>query len=162
MEPLTTGALMLVFVGSKFVDWSISKAFDAAYDKAKQVLAKKSPETAEALVVAAEQAALPTAEREDIGAAVLIAQVEKVAQTDPEVKDAVEELGNQANVSAQDNPALAKVIQELIETIKAQKSNSKNPAKIAETIGINNQNISGGEVYQTFGQGGITIDKRQI
>ncbi|MBE8989201.1 hypothetical protein [Nostoc sp. LEGE 12450] len=157
MEPLTAGTLMLAFVGSKLIDWSIGKAFDAAYDTAKQVLAKKSPETAEALAAAAEQASLPAAERKNIGVAVLVDKVEKVAQADPEIKDAVEALGNQAYASAQDNPALAKAIQELTQTIKAQKPPSQNPAKIAETIGINEQNISGGEVVQHFGSGNIQI-----
>ncbi|HIK04713.1 MAG TPA: hypothetical protein IGS40_08360 [Trichormus sp. M33_DOE_039] len=130
MDLITLGAIALGFLGSKFADWSINKAFDVAYDKAMQTLAAKSPETAEAF-------ALPPSEREDIGVALLVEQVEQAAQKDPEIKQAVEALGSQVTTAAQDHPELAKAIQELTATLKAQK-----PTTVENWRGIN---IKGGE-----------------
>lgn len=132
MEPITVGAIaLLALIGNKFVDWSTEKALDAIYDKAKQVIQDKSPATAAALETAAAQAALPPGEREDIGEAVLVEQVKKAAEADPEIKEAVEALGNQVNTAAQANPELAKAIAELTAAIKAQ-----NPTTFVNPQGI--------------------------
>jgi hypothetical protein len=138
MEPITVGAIaLLALIGNKFVDWSTEKALDVIYDKAKQVIKAKSPATAAALESAATQAALPPGEREDIGEAVLVEEVKKAAEADPEIKEAVEALGNQVNTAAQDNPELAKAIAELTAAIKAQ-----SPTTVENWQGIN---IKGGE-----------------
>jgi hypothetical protein len=68
-------------------------------------------------------------------------------------------LATDVDAAAKVNPELEKAINALTEAVKAQLSSRQNPAKIAETIGINKQDIHGGEVYQTFGEGGITIHK---
>ncbi|MBD2447988.1 hypothetical protein H6G76_12515 [Nostoc sp. FACHB-152] len=138
MEPITVGAIaLLALIGNKFVDWSTEKALDAIYDKAKEVIKAKSPATAAALETAAAQAALPPGEREDIGEAVLVEDVKKAAEADPEIKEAVEALGNQVNTAAQDNPELKKAIAELTAAIKAQ-----SPTTVENWQGIN---IKGGE-----------------
>ncbi|MFK0732398.1 MAG: hypothetical protein ACIWVG_14780 [Gloeotrichia echinulata HAB0833] len=103
MDAITAGAIaLLTLIGNKVIDWSTEKALDASLDKAKQVLQEKSPEIAA-------KAALPPAEREDIGEAVLIEEVKKAAAADPEIKEAVEALGNQVNQAAEANPELAKL-----------------------------------------------------
>lgn len=113
MEPLTAGAIALgLYIGGKFADWGIEKAFDAGLDYAKQKLQAKSPDTVATL------AALP-AGREDIGVAVL--EIEKAAQADPEIKAAVEALGNDVNQAAKTNPQLEKAIQDLTQMVQAQR-----------------------------------------
>ncbi|MDZ7958458.1 MAG: hypothetical protein RMY34_11375 [Aulosira sp. DedQUE10] len=138
MEPITVGAIaLLTLIGNKIIDWSTEKALDAGLDKAKQVIKAKSPDTAAALETAAAQAALPPGEREDIGEAVLVEQVKKAAEADPEIKEAVDALGNQVTTAAQANPELAKAIAELTAAIKAQ-----SPTTVENWQGIN---IKGGE-----------------
>lgn len=138
MDPITAGAIaLLTLIGNKVIDWSTEKALDASLDKAKQVLQEKSPEIAA-------QAALPPAEREDIGEAVLIEEVKKAAAADPEIKEAVEALGNQVNQAAEANPELKKAIAELTAAIKAQ-----SPTKKADTIGIETQKNRNSRVYNT-------------
>ncbi|WYM01362.1 MAG: hypothetical protein HEQ19_19515 [Gloeotrichia echinulata CP02] len=139
MDPITAGAIFLLgFAGNTLAEWTLSKAFDVVYEKAKQVLQEKSPEIAA-------QAALPPAEREDIGEAVLIEEVKKAAAADPEIKEAVEALGNQVNQAAEANPELKKAIAELTAAIKAQ-----SPTKKADTIGIEKQeNRDNSRVYNT-------------
>ncbi|WYL95740.1 MAG: hypothetical protein HEQ35_19685 [Gloeotrichia echinulata IR180] len=130
MDPITAGAIaLLTLIGNKVIDWSTEKVLDASLDKAKQVLQEKSPEIAA-------QAALPPAEREDIGEAVLIEEVKKAAAADPEIKEAVEALGNQVNQAAEANPELKKAIAELTAAIKAQ-----SPTTVENWQGIN---IKGG------------------
>jgi hypothetical protein len=114
MEPLTAGAMALgLYLGGKFADWGIEKTFDAGLDYAKQKLQAKSPDTIATL------AALPAAGREDIGVAVL--EIEKAAQTDSEIKAAVEALGNDVNQAAKTNPQLEKAIQDLTQMVQAQR-----------------------------------------
>jgi hypothetical protein len=114
MEPLTAGAIALgLYLGGKFADWGIEKAFDAGLDYAKQKLQAKSPDTIATL------AALPAAGREDIGVAVL--EIEKAAQADPEIKAAVEALGNDVNQAAKTNPQLERAIQDLTQMVQAQR-----------------------------------------
>ncbi|MBN4001377.1 hypothetical protein [Nostoc sp. LPT] len=145
MEPIISGAIALLpLIGNKVVEWSTEKTLDAGLAKvkqliakAKQILAKKSPATAAALETAAAQAALPPGERKDIGEAVLVEQVKKAAEADPEIKEAVEALGNQVSTAAQANPELAKAIAELTAAIKAQ-----SPTIVENWQGIN---IKGGE-----------------
>lgn len=84
-------------------------------------------------------------------------KIESAAQTDPDLKAAIEALANDVAAAAKASPELAAAIQALTETVQAQRSTPQNPAKIAETIGINTQNIHGGQVYQSFGQGDINI-----
>nr|WP_322721696.1 hypothetical protein [Nostoc sp. ChiQUE02]MDZ8234803.1 hypothetical protein [Nostoc sp. ChiQUE02] len=166
MEPLTAGAIALVtLLLNKTLDKTseiiVAKAFEQA-GKVIKLLKHKSPDTAIAIEAAVETQALPPGQREDIGEAVLVETIESAAQTDPEIKAAVEALAIDLDAVIKVNPELAAAVVALTEAVKTQQSISQAPAKIAETIGINKQNISGGEVYQTFGQGNINIDKRQI
>jgi hypothetical protein len=161
MEPLTAGAIAFTtWVVGKIIDWSTDKTFDIASEKLMQLLMQKSPDTAKALTLAKENAALPSGQREDIGEAVLVEKIESAAKVDSEIKAAVEALANDAMAAAKENPQLAAEIQNLTKAVQANQLLSQNSAKLAETIGINTQNISGGEVYQTFGQGGISITKQ--
>ncbi|MBP5976396.1 hypothetical protein HW132_27625 [Brasilonema sp. CT11] len=144
MEPLTAGAIaLLLFLGNKLIDWGTEKAFDAAYDDIIQKLKSKSPDT----VVALEAAALPLGEREDIGVAVL--EVEKAAQAHPEIKAAVEALGNDVNQAAKTNPELEKAIKDLTATVQAQ-----HPGIINENWqGINFKNANPSISNNTFNFG---------
>lgn len=113
MDPITAGAIaLLTLLGNKLIDWSTEKALDKASEKVMQLLNEKSPSTARALEVVKEKAALPLAEREDFGEAVLVEEVKKVAQADPEIKAAVEALGNYTNEVAKENLELDKVLKE--------------------------------------------------
>lgn len=113
MELLTLGAGALIFIGGKFVEWGMTKVWDAAYDDIMDKMAAAAPETAAKF-------ALPPEERINMQAE-LIAEVEQVAQQHPEVKVAVEALGNDVNQAAKNNPELGKAIKELIETLKNQR-----------------------------------------
>ncbi|MEB3181727.1 MAG: hypothetical protein VKL59_22245 [Nostocaceae cyanobacterium] len=113
MEPLTLGVNFLVFLGGKLGEWAMEKAWDTAYDDIMAKMAAASPETASKL-------ALPPEERKDIGEAVLIEEVKQVAQKHPEVKAAVEALGNDVNQAAKTHPELEKAIKELTEALKNQ------------------------------------------
>src|ERR671932_453377 len=163
MDPLTAGAIALVTL---FLNKSVEKTGEILTEKlfeqggkVRKLLKRKSPETASELEAAAEQPALPRGQPEYIGQAVLVEKIESAAKADPEIREAVEALGNDVQEASKVNPELEKAIRDLTEAVQAQLSSSQNPAKIAETIGINKQDIHGGEVYQTFGQGGITIHK---
>jgi len=128
MEPLTLGAAFLIFIGGKFGEWAMEKGWDAAYDDIMAKMAAASRETAEKL-------ALPPEKRKDIGEAVLIEEVKQVAQKHPEVKAAVEALGNDVNQAAKTHPELEKAIKELTEALKNQPQN--HPAitnKVADSI----------------------------
>ena len=60
MEPLTAGAIAFTtWVMGKIIDWSTDKTFDIASEGLMQLLKQKSPDTAKALTVAKENAALP-------------------------------------------------------------------------------------------------------
>jgi uncharacterized protein YceH (UPF0502 family) len=164
MEPLTAGAIALVTLllnktFEKTGEIIVAKAFEQA-GKVIELLKHKSRDAADALEAAVENAALPPGQRENIGEAVLVEKIESAAKVDSEIKAAVEAFANDAMAAEKENPQLAAEIQKLAKAVQANQLSSQNPAKLAETIGINNQNISGGEVYQTFGQGGISITKQ--
>jgi hypothetical protein len=113
MEPLTAGAIALTaWLLNKVIDWSAEKALDRAAQKLMQLLKEKSPDTANAIDAVVERSALPQSEREDIGEAVLVEEVKKAAGADPEIKAAVEALGNDVNEAAKDNPELNKALEE--------------------------------------------------
>jgi uncharacterized membrane protein len=163
MEPLTAGAIALVTLASnKFIEKTgeilAEKVFEQG-GKVMKLLKRKSPETASELEAAAEHPALPPGQPEDFGEAVLVEKIESAAKADPEIREAVEALATDVDAAAKVNPELEKAIKELTEAVKAQNSSSQNPAKLAETIGIHQSTIQDGEVYQTFGEGGITIHK---
>lgn len=122
MEPLTAGAIALTaWVLNKVIDWSAEKALDKAASKVQQLLKEKSPDTANTIDAVASPSALPPSEREDIGEAVLVESVKKAAEADPEIKAAVEALGNDAELAAKENPQIAAVLQKLTETVQAQR-----------------------------------------
>lgn len=161
MEPITAGAIALLTLllnktFEKTGEIIVSKTFEQG-EKVLERLKGKSPDTAKALKAAAEPLALLAEQPLDYGEAVLVEKIESAAQTDPELKAALEDLANDVAAAAKVNPELAAAIQALTETVQAQRSTPQNPAKIAETIGINTQNIHGGQVYQSFGQGDINI-----
>ncbi|MHC5674648.1 hypothetical protein [Nostoc sp.] len=132
MEPLTAGAIAFTtWVVGKIIDWSTNKTFDIASEGLMQLLKQKSPDTAKALTVAKENAALPPGEREDIGEAVLVEKVKKAAATDPDIKAAVEALGNDINLAVTENPEVEKRLTTVIENwqginIKGGKPTIKN------------------------------------
>jgi hypothetical protein len=125
MEPLTAGAIALVTLASnKFVEKTgeifAEKAFEQG-GKVMKLLKRKSPETAGELEAAAENPALPPGQPEDIGEAVLVEKIESVAEADPEIRAAVEALGNDVQEAVKANSELEKAIKDLTETVKAQK-----------------------------------------
>jgi hypothetical protein len=141
MDRVTAGAIALAtLLLNKSVEKTgeilAEKAFEQG-GKVIELLKRKSPETAGELEAAAEQPALPPGQPEDFGEAVLVEKIESAAKADPEIRAAVEALGNDVQEAAKVNPELDKAIKELTEAVKAQNSSSQNPAKIAETIGIN-------------------------
>jgi hypothetical protein len=161
MEPITAGAIALLTL---ILDKTWDKTGDIIVDKIFQqgskvfeLLMHKDRDLSKRLAAAKENPALRSQQPEDYGEAVLIEDI-KSAAADPKIKAAIEELAVQVE-EAPKNSELEKAFTALAEVVRSQKQSSPNPAKIAETIGINNQNIHGGEVYQSFGQGGITIHK---
>lgn len=113
MEPLTAGAIAFTtWVLGKIIDWSTDKTLDIASEGLMQLLKKKLPDTAKAFTVAKEKAALPPGEREDIGEAILVEEVKKAAAIDPEIKAALEALGNNINEAARVNPELNQKLKE--------------------------------------------------
>ncbi|BDA73858.1 hypothetical protein CAL7716_080240 [Calothrix sp. PCC 7716] len=110
MEPLLTGTIaLLLFCGNKLIDWGIGKAYDAAFDK----LMEKSPDTAEQLT-------LPPGERENIGEAVLVRMVENTALQEPELKQALEALGEEVQAMASKKTELETAFNKLAQTVKTQ------------------------------------------
>ncbi len=125
MEPLTAGAIALATL---FLNKSVEKTGEILTEKlfeqggkVRKLLKRKSPETASELEAAAEQAALPPAEPEYIGEAVLVEKIESAAKADTEIREAVEALGHDVQQAAKVNPELEKAINDLAETVKAQK-----------------------------------------
>ncbi|MBD2341435.1 hypothetical protein H6G64_31285 [Calothrix sp. FACHB-156] len=116
MEPITTGTIVFItWLLGKIIDWSTDKTFDIASEHLMQLLKQKFPDTAETLTAAAERATLSLNEREDIGEAVLVEEVKKAAANDPEIKAAVEALGNDVNQVINENPELEKRFTTVIE-----------------------------------------------
>jgi transcription elongation GreA/GreB family factor len=64
---------------------------------------------------------LPPGQPEDFGEAVLVEKIESAAKADPEIRAAVEALGNDVQEAAKVNPELEKAIRDLTEVVKAQK-----------------------------------------
>ena len=127
MEPLTTGAIaLLFFFGEKLSYWCINKAYETAFYE----LMRTSPDTAKTLV-------LPPGERESIGEAVLVGMVENTAKNQPVLKQSLEALGKEVETKANQNQELAKEFNQLAYKVKIQ-----NPTIINENWqGIN---IKGG------------------
>lgn len=125
MEPLTAGAIALLTLllnktFEKTGEIIVARAFEQS-GKVIELLKYKSPDTVETLEAAAENAALPLGQREDIGEAVLIEKIESVAQKDPEIKAAVEALASDAQAAAKENLQLKGALQQLTETLKVQR-----------------------------------------
>lgn len=124
MDPLTAGAIALAtLLLNKSVEKTgeilAEKAFEQG-GKVMKLLKRKSPETADELEAAAEHPALLPGKPEDIGEAVLVEKIESAAKADPEIREAVEALGNDVDAAAKVNPELEKAIKELTEAVKAQ------------------------------------------
>jgi predicted O-linked N-acetylglucosamine transferase (SPINDLY family) len=149
MEPLTVGAIaFLTYFGNKLIDWGVGKAYDAAFA---EVMQKLAPETIATLQAGAQTLSLPDSNRENIGVAVLVSEVEKATQANPEFKAAVEALGTEA----QKNSQLENAVKELTEALKNQPQNTQNIGKVANTVekvGVANVNSTIGtqNITQTF------------
>lgn len=148
MDPLTVGAIaFLTYFGNKLIDWGVGKAYDVAFAEIMQKLAPEKVATLEAQA----QTLLAPADREDIGIAVLIDEVEKTARANPQFKAAVEALGTEA----QKHNELENAIRELTSKLKNQPQNTQNIGKVANTIeklGVANVNttIENQTINQTF------------
>lgn len=154
MEPLTTGAIALVTLllnktFEKTGEIIVNKAFEQC-SKVIEILKHKSPDTADALEAAEENAALPLGEREDIGEAVLIEKIKSAAHADPEIKAAVEALASHIEAAAQENPQLTAAIQALKEAVISQSPNIINE----NWQGINFKNANPTISNNTFKFGG--------
>ena len=147
MEPLTAGAIAFTtWVVGKIIDWSTDKTFDIASEGLMQLLKQKSPDTAKALTVAKENAALLPGEREDLGEAVLVEEVKKAAATDPEIKAALETLGNNINEAAKENPELNRRLKEKQSSHQNVTNNFEKVVNLAQgiepSINIQNQTVN--------------------
>src|ERR671933_143762 len=147
MEPLTAGAIALV---NLLLNKSVEKTGEILAEKTfeqggklMKLLMRKSPETAGELEAAAELPALSPGQPEDFGEAVLVEKIESAAKADPEIRAAVEALGNDAKEAAKVNPELEKAIKELTETVKAQGQSGISITNTAEKI---YGNIQGGSI----------------
>jgi uncharacterized membrane protein len=147
MEPLTAGAIALATL---FLNKSVEKTGEILTEKlfeqggkVRKLLKRKSPETASELEAAAEHPALPPGQPEDFGEAVLVEKIESAAKADPEIRAAVEALGNDVKEAAQVNPELEKAIKELTEAVKAQQQSGITITNTAEKI---YGNIQGGSI----------------
>ncbi len=125
MEPLTAGAIALATLllnktFEKTGELIVAKTFEQG-GKVIELLKRKSPETVGELEAAAENSALPPGQPEYIGEAVLVEKIESAAKADPEIRAAVEALGNDVQEAAKVNPELEKAVQDLTEAVKAQK-----------------------------------------
>jgi uncharacterized membrane protein len=125
MEPLTAGAIALATLllnktFEKTGELIVAKTFEQG-GKVIELLKRKSPETAGELEAALENPALPPGQPEDFGEAVLVEKIESAAKADPEIRAAVEALGNDVQEAAKVNPELEKAIRDLTEVVKAQK-----------------------------------------
>jgi uncharacterized membrane protein len=125
MDPLTAGAIALATL---LLNKSVQKTGEILAEKTfeqggklMKLLKRKSPETASELEAAAEDPALPPGQPEYIGEAVLVEKIESAAKADPEIRAAVEALGNDVKEAAKVNPELEKAVQDLTEAVKAQK-----------------------------------------
>jgi hypothetical protein len=140
MDPLTAGAIALATLllnksAEKAGEIITEKAFEQG-GKVMKLLKRKSPETASELEAAAENPALPPGQLEDIGEAVLVEKIESAANADPEIRAAVEALGNDVQEAVKVNPELEKAIKELTEAVKAQKQSLQNITKAKNNYGI--------------------------
>jgi uncharacterized membrane protein len=154
MEPLTAGAIALAYLllnktFEKTGEIIVAKGFEQG-GKVIELLKRKSPETASELEAAAEHPALPPGQPEDFGEAVLVEKIESAAKADPEIRAAVEALGNDAKEAAKVNPELEKAIKELTEAVKAQKitniaKNNTGNVAVGGSVSIQAENF-----HQTF------------
>jgi uncharacterized membrane protein len=157
MDPLTAGAIALATL---LLNKSVEKTGEILAEKTfeqggklMKLLKRKSPETASELEAAAEDPALPPGQPEYIGEAVLVEKIESAAKADPEIRAAVEALGNDVKEAAKVNPELEKAIRDLTEAVKAQPRSIQKNMKIAETVEkIGNVNQNSTIENQTFNQ----------
>ena len=157
MDPLTAGAIALATL---LLNKSVQKTGEILAEKTfeqggklMKLLKRKSPETASELEAAAEDPALPPGQPEYIGEAVLVEKIESAAKADPEIRAAVEALGNEVKEAAKVNPELEKAIRDLAEAVKAQPRSIQKNMKIAETVEkIGNVNQNSTIENQTFNQ----------
>ncbi len=114
----------LVYFGEKLINWGILKGYDLTF---KEIMQKLAPESV-AILEAEAKTLLQPATRDDID--VLVLEVTKAAEANPQFKVALEALG----IKTQENVELEKVVRELISTLKNQPSNTHNIGKIANTV----------------------------
>ena len=147
MAPLTAGAITLATLllnksAEKAGEIITEKAFEQS-GKVMKLLKHKSPDTASELEAAVEHPALPPGQPEYIGEAVLVEKIESAAEADPEIREAVEALGNDVDAAAKINPELEKAIKELTEAVQAQRQSGITITNTAEKI---YGNIQGGSI----------------
>ena len=158
MAPLTAGAIALATLllnksAEKAGEIITEKAFEQS-GKVMNLLKRKSPDTASELEAAVEHPALPPGQPEYIGEAVLVEKIESAAEADPEIREAVEALGNDVDAAAKINPELEKAIRDLTEAVKAQQQSIQKITKIAETVekigNVNQDTVQSQTFHQTF------------
>ncbi len=107
MEPisLSVAALTAVNVLSTKALGKIGEAFGQKtvehVGKLKQLLQRKSPETATAIETVTKQPELAEVTPSEYGAKALAERIEKIAEADPEIAEAITSLANTVNVQSQ-------------------------------------------------------------
>lgn len=148
MDPITAGAIaFLTLLSTKALDKTSDVLVDKALEeggKVMKLLKHKSPETAGAIELAAQQ-------REDYGEAVLVEQVETAAKADPEIREAVEAVAYRVDEAAKTNPEIEAAVKEFTKAVEAQRQSIQNIT--------NTDNKSYGNV--TLG-GFVSIEKQEI
>src|SRR4028118_42503 len=140
MNPVTAGAIaLLTLLLNKSVEKTGEILADKTFEQGRKLmklLKRKSPDTASELDAAAENPALSLGQLEDIGEAVLVEKIESAAKADPEIRAAVEALGNDVDAAAKVNPELEKAIKDLTEVVKVQRQSIQNTANITNNYGV--------------------------
>lgn len=107
MEPisLSVAALTAVNVLSTKALGKIGEAFGQKtveqVNKLKQLLQRKSPETATAIETVTQQPELAEANSSEYGAKALAERLQKIAGADPEIAEAITSLANTVNIQSQ-------------------------------------------------------------
>ncbi|MGB3694772.1 MAG: hypothetical protein WA896_10735 [Spirulinaceae cyanobacterium] len=152
MEPIIPTLIALgVLLGNKTLEKAGEKVVEAAWQqgsKVKSLLVGKSPEKFKALEAAVE-------DPEDIGVAVLEA-VAKEVESDGELRQELEILGQRVKEAAQENQVFKKQLGVLNKRLQAQAAKENRP-KLAESIGVYQQKIEGGQ-YNNSGPGSFTVN----
>ncbi|MCC5622567.1 hypothetical protein [Nostoc sp. CHAB 5715] len=110
MEPLTAGAIALVTLllnktFEKTGEIIVAKVFDQG-GKVVKLLKEKSPETASVIEIVQNNPQLAEQQPEDYGEAVLVERIKEQAVANPEIRAAVEALGEAAKSQPQLNTVI--------------------------------------------------------